>query len=109
MPTPSPSPKSDLHATGAKPINLANKSRRLEKIASANIYSEQSHPPKMAKTSLAPKSIVSKQPGLVREQNRQVLGNFHRGGKVHRTGVYKLEKGERVKRVGAAKSSHKRA
>ncbi len=104
MPTPTPAPKSDLHASPLKPMNPAMKAHRLEKIASANIYSAESRGPKGIKNSIAPKSVVSKQPGLVREQNRQVLGNFHKGGKVRKSGVYRLKKGETVR-----KGSSKRA
>jgi len=107
MPTLTKPPKSDLHAPPNRPINLAQKAHRLGKIASAQMYSEQHNPPKGAKSSIAPKSIVSKQPGLVREESRQVMGNFDHGGKVRKSGVYRLKKGETVKR--ARKSSSKRA
>lgn len=35
-------------------------------------------------------------PGPVRGYGRPLLGSFKKGGKVKKTGVYKLHKGERV-------------
>jgi hypothetical protein len=36
---------------------------------------------------------------ITKETNRQALGSFKKGGKVKRTGLYKLHKGERVKKA----------
>lgn len=36
---------------------------------------------------------------ITKETSRQALGSFKKGGKVKRTGLYKLHKGETVKRA----------
>ena len=88
-------PKSpDSHGkAGLRPMSGATRAHRIGKISSANEYSAQHKSP------VKPISGATKEFGLQRQENRQVLGNFHRGGKVKKTGVYKLKKGESVKRA----------
>lgn len=86
-------PKSpDSHSGAAmRPMSGATRAHRIGKISSANQFSTQ-------RVSPVKQIPMSKQPAIQRQQNRQVLGNFHKGGKVKKSGLYNLKKGETVKR-----------
>jgi hypothetical protein len=88
-------PKSpDSHGgAGLKPMSQATRVHRLGKIGSARQFTEQSKAPK-----LSTPPVKNPQPQMMRQQNRQVLGNFHQGGKVRKSGLYNLKRGETVKR-----------
>ncbi len=90
-PTNKPPKSPDSHGgAGLRPMSGSTRAHRIGKISSANEYSAQ------RKSPIKPISGATKEFGLQRQENRQVLGNFHKGGRVKKSGAYNLKKGEKV-------------
>jgi hypothetical protein len=73
----------------------AGQSKRLGKLA-ANPGVSHEHAKELISTQARFPKSEDVEKVITNETNKQALGSFKRGGKVKRTGTYKLHKGEKV-------------
>lgn len=81
----------------------AQQSQRLGKLAANPALSQDQRKSLITTQARMPKQ-ADVEGAITQATSQQALGSFKRGGKVKRSGLYKLHKNETVKRAGKSRS-----